>query len=404
MAAFGTTTGAGTDLSAVKESINLAVVGCGYWGSKHVRVAHSLQGVNRVTAVDNDERILAHLSAHHPSIRCATSLQEVVDSVDAVIVATPPRTHGIVARFALEAGRHVLVEKPMATSVAEAESLVALADEKGLVLMSGHTFEYNPAVWKLREIIQGGDLGQVFHVNTARLNLGLYQGDVNVLWDLAPHDLSILNFILDSRPTSVSAWAGAHAHHEVEDVAYLRLHFDDLGLAAQVHLSWLDPCKVRRVTVVGSRKMAVYDDLVEDERIKVFDKGVAVDDVHHGAGAADAGLRPAAYRQGGVESPFIDFREPLVVEDETFVHAVLTGAIPPSDGRSGLAVVQILAAAERSHQLGRPVDVAYSARSEGAERLVSAIEASPTETESGVETGSKISLDTVGAKGNGWRP
>jgi predicted dehydrogenase len=375
---------------SARQALTVAVVGCGYWGSKHVRVLHSVPGVGRVIAVDGDERILQDLSAHHPAIRCADSLSEVVDVADAVIVATPPRTHAAVAREALAAGCHVMVEKPLATSVAEAESLIALSDETGRVLMSGHTFEYNPAVWKLREIIQRGDLGQVFHVNTARLNLGLFQGDVNVLWDLAPHDVSILNFILDSRPTSVSAWAGAHAHDQVEDVAYLRLHFDDVGLVAQVHVSWLDPYKVRRVTVVGSRKMAVYDDLAEEERIKVFDKGVAMTDVHHGAGPADGGHRPAAYRQGGIECPFVDFREPLAVEDEAFLSAALTGAAPPSDGRSGLAVVQILAAAEQSLQFGQPVDLAYSPL---------------LDPDNGPDPGPgpDAELDSVGATGNGWR-
>ena len=378
-------------------SVTVAVVGCGYWGSKHVRVLHSVAGVRGVIAVDCDDRVLGHLSAHHPAIRCANSLEEVVETADAVIVATPPRTHATVARDALEAGCHVMVEKPLATSVAEAESLITLADDKDLVLMSGHTFEYNPAVWKLREIIQRGDLGQVFHVNTARLNLGLFQGDVNVLWDLAPHDVSILNFILDARPTTVSAWAGAHAHNHVEDVAYLRLYFEDLGLAAQVHVSWLDPCKVRRVTVVGSRKMAVYDDLAEDERIKVFDKGVALNDVHHGAGSSDGGRRPAAYRHGGIESPFVDFREPLAVEDETFVRSALTGSRPPSDGRSGLAVVQILSAAEESLRQGqgRPVDVTYSP-------LLDSDRKPGLESHLGPDPDPQF--DSVAATANGWRP
>lgn len=398
MAVIGTTVNAGIGPSA-QDTITVAVVGCGYWGSKHVRVLHSIAGVNRVVAVDGDEGILRNLAVHHPSIRSVSSFSEIIDAVDAVIVATPPRTHATVAKLALEAGCHVLVEKPMATSVTEAEELVALADDKDLVLMSGHTFEHNPAVWKLREIIQRGDLGQVFHVNTARLNLGLFQGDVNVVWDLAPHDVSILNFILDSRPNRVSAWAGAHAHHHVEDVAYLRLHFDDLGLAAQIHVSWLDPCKVRRVTVVGSRKMAVYDDLAEDERIKVFDKGVAEDDVHHGAGSDDAGRRPAAYRQGGTESPFVDFREPLLVEDEAFVRSALTGTRPSSDGRSGLAVVQILAAAQQSLRLGKPVDVAFSPLLDTDP---------PTETPPGRQhdlvSDQGPLLDSVGALHNGLRP
>ncbi|MGF1596697.1 MAG: Gfo/Idh/MocA family protein [Acidimicrobiales bacterium] len=338
------------------------MVGCGYWGSKHVRVLPSIRGVDRVVAIDRDQRILDALANRYSCAEYSQSLSDVVDRLDALVVASPPRTHAPMARAALEAGCHVLVEKPLATSVAEAQELVALASRRNLVLMSGHTFEYNPAVWKLRDLIQQGELGQIFHVNTARLNLGLYQGDVDVLWDLAPHDVSILNYILDSRPSSVSAWAGAHAHRQVKDVAYLRLHFDELGLVAQVHVSWLDPCKVRRVTVVGSRKMAVYDDLAEDERIKVFDKGVALDSVHHGLGAGgaiDIGRRPAAYRQGGIECPYIEFEEPLVVENRSFVESIRNGVEPPSTGRSGLAVVQILTAAERSLTTGQPVDVDY---------------------------------------------
>lgn len=356
-----------------RDRVTIGVVGCGYWGSKHIRVLPSIEGVGQVVAVDHDPRRLQALSDRYPCHRVARSLSEVVDELDAVVVATPPQTHALVARAALEAGCHALVEKPLATTVTEAECLVELADRQGLVLMSGHTFEYNPAVWKLRELIHQGDLGQVFHVNTARLNLGLYQGDVNVVWDLAPHDVSILNYILGSRPNSVSAWAGAHAHDQVEDVAYLRLHFDELGLVAQIHVSWLDPCKTRRVTVVGSRKMAVYDDLAEDERIKVFDKGVAVDRVHHGvetAEADDIGSRPAAYRQGGIECPFIDFEEPLAVENRSFVRSILSGAEPPSSGRSGLIVVQILDAAQRSLVAGRPVAIDYSPVAEGSGRPV----------------------------------
>ena len=358
------------DHSARDEGFTIGVVGCGYWGSKHVRVLQSIPDVKRVVAIDRDQRILDALSDRYSCSASSRSLLEVVDSLDAVIVATPPRTHGTVAKAAIEAGCHVLVEKPLATSVDEAQQLVEMAATRGVVLMSGHTFEYNAAVWKLRDLIQQGKLGQIFHVNTARLNLGLCQGDVNVLWDLAPHDVSILNYILDCRPSSVSAWAGAHAHRQVEDVAYLRLHFDELGLSAQVHVSWLDPCKVRRVTVLGSRKMAVYDDLAEDERIKIFDKGVAMASVHHGASSAgpdEIGSRPAAYRHGGTECPYIDFEEPLAVENRSFVQSIRCRTEPPSTGRSGLAVVQILAAAERSLTTGQPVEIDYGSSIVGHE-------------------------------------
>jgi predicted dehydrogenase len=328
------------------------VLGCGYWGSKHLRVLSSTPGVDRVVAFDRDGDVLGAVAERWPSVEPASSLTELLEVVDGVVVATPPGTHGTVACAAIEAGCHVLVEKPIATSVAEAEAIVDGAECRGLVLMSGHTFEYNPAVWKLRDLIRGGDLGRVLHASTARLNLGLYRGDVNVLWDLAPHDISILNYVTSSRPDSVSAWAASHAHDTVEDVAYLRLHYGRIGLVAHVHVSWLDPRKVRQVTVVGSRKMAIYDDLAGDERIKVFDKGVVLEP------AARQAIPPtASYRQGGMECPHIDFEEPLAVEARAFVDSIRWGSEVVSDGRSGLAVVRVLAAAERSLRLGRPVEV-----------------------------------------------
>lgn len=334
----------------------VGVLGCGYWGSKHLRVLSSTPGVGRVVAYDLDQDLLHELASRFVGVEPAQSVAHLLEVVDGVVVATPPCTHGSVALTAIEAGCHVLVEKPMATSIAEAEAVVDAAARRGLVLMSGHTFEYNPAVWKLRDLIRDGDLGRVLHVDTARLNLGLYRGDVNVLWDLVPHDISILNFLTSSRPNSVSAWAGAYAHDSVEDVAYLRLHYDQIGLVAQVHVSWLDPRKVRRVTVVGSQKMAIYDDLAEEERIKLFDKGVALGSFPEHGDRPEVG-RPASYRQGGIECPSIDFEEPLAVEARAFVDSIRRGVDPPSDGQSGLAIVRVLDAAERSLRLGRPVEV-----------------------------------------------
>ncbi len=332
--------------------LRVGVVGCGYWGSKHVRVLSSTPGVGEVVAIDRSQRELDAVTRLHPHVIPASDLPRVVSSLDAVVVATPPHSHGQLAAVALESGCDVLVEKPLATTRAEAESLIRLADRESRVLMSGHTFEYNPAVWKLRDLVQAGSLGEVYHIYTARLNLGLFHGDVNVIWDLAPHDISILNYILGSRPTVVSAWAGALGHQPVEDVAYLRLHYTEVGLVAQVQVSWLDPCKVRRVTVVGSRKMAVYDDLANDERLKIFDKGVETQ-------SQDSTV--AAYRRGGIECPFIESLEPLAVEDRTFIDAVRGRTAVPSDGRNGLVIVQVLEAATRSLRLGRPVEIEYSA-------------------------------------------
>ena len=339
------------------DGLSIGVVGCGYWGSKHVRVLQSVKGVGRVVAVDRDQAILDGISEAHAHVSTMRSFDQAVDELDALVIATPPLTHAPLALAALRAGCHVMAEKPLATTSAEALELIDVADAADLVLMSGHTFEYNAAVWKLRELVQGGELGRIYHIDTARLNLGLYQGDVNVIWDLAPHDVSILNFVLGAQPNRVTAWAQAHVHQRHEDVAYLRLDYDALNISTQIHVSWLDPCKVRRVTVVGSSKMAVYNDVEVDERIRIFDKGVAMHRSSEGSDDPVRGMPPISYRHGGIESPYIPFEEPLLVEDRHFVHAILPGERPQSDGRSGLAVVRVLEAAEQSLRLGRPVDI-----------------------------------------------
>ena len=254
--------------------MQIAVLGCGYWGSKHVRVLQGLADVERVIAVDQDVDRLISLQKVLPGLTSRTRLEDALDEVDAVVVATPPRSHAPIAMRILEAGKHALVEKPLATSSVEARDLVATAEARGLTLMVGHTFEHNPAVWKLRELVESGVVGDVLYLDSARLNLGLYQPDVNVIWDLAPHDISIFNFVLRSAPSSVHAWGSMHGHRSLEDVAYLRLSYPDLDVTAHIHVSWLDPCKVRRVTVVGSERMVVYNDLATEERIRVFDKGL----------------------------------------------------------------------------------------------------------------------------------
>ncbi|MFN2518925.1 MAG: Gfo/Idh/MocA family protein, partial [Jatrophihabitantaceae bacterium] len=216
-----------------------------------------------------------------------------------------------------------------------------------------HTFEYNPAVWKLRELVHNKVLGEVYYLDSARLNLGLYQNDVNVILDLAPHDVSIINYVLGEPPVAVQAWASRHAHPRFEDVAYLRLLYADDRLAANIHVSWLDPCKVRRVTAVGSEKMAVYDDLAAEERIRVLDKGVSP-----ALGTDDLTQPPMSYRYGDITSPYIASDEPLGIQDAHFAMCVLTGTTPDTDGANGLAVVEVLEAAQMSLQLHRPVGLA----------------------------------------------
>jgi predicted dehydrogenase len=331
--------------------MRVGVVGCGYWGSKHLRVMQGLNNVERIVAIDERPDRLANL-APFPSAVQKRSLLEALPEVDAVVIATPPGTHHALGMQALRAGKSVLIEKPLATSVAGAVELTELADREGLTLMVGHTFEYNPAVWKLRDLVQEGALGQLFYIDTARLNLGLYQPDCDVIWDLAPHDISIINYLVGSQPSAVRAWGVTHAHPTLLDVAYLSIFYEDRGIWAQVHVSWLDPCKVRRVTVVGSDRMAVYNDLADEERIRIYDK--SVDAVQDPTAVHEA---PLTYRYGGISAPYIPFREPLATEDAHFLDCVAEGITPTSDGYSGVAVVTVLDAADRAIREQRTVRI-----------------------------------------------
>ncbi len=334
--------------------LRVAVVGCGYWGSKHVRVVHAADSVAEVVLVDTRADRLQNLARSHKNAVSFATLTQALPHVDAVIVATPPSTHVATALDAIAAGKHVLVEKPLALDSASARQLVAAAEDAGVILMVGHTFEYNPAVRKLRELVRNHELGDPYYIDSARLNLGLYQHDVNVILDLAPHDVSIINHVLGRKPVAVQAWASRHAHRRFEDVAYLRLFYDDFfdghGLSANIHVSWLDPCKVRRVTAVGSRKMAVYDDLATEERIRILDRGVFAP-----SEGDDLTQPPMSYRYGDIVVPFISPDEPLAVQDRHFFECIATGARPLTDGQNGLAVVEALEAAELSRRLGRPV-------------------------------------------------
>ncbi|HSL60109.1 MAG TPA: Gfo/Idh/MocA family oxidoreductase [Acidimicrobiales bacterium] len=324
--------------------MRVGVVGCGYWGSKHVRVLSSVPEVEQVVIIEPDARRRDELGRAFPGARLASSLAEGLPQIDAVVVATPARTHAHLTRIALEAGKHVLVEKPMATSTIEAVELANLAGERGLTLMVGHTFEYHEAVATLRGMIDAGDLGELLHFNSARLNLGLYQPDVNVVWDLAPHDLSIINHLVGGAPKTVTCWGRAHAGHDVEDVAYLHLDYGDV--TAQVHVSWLDPVKVRRLTAVGTRKMVVYDDMAVDDPIRIFDKGLD-----------SSGDGRPAYRHNGSSAPAVRAGEPLAVEDQHFVECAMLGLTPRTGAASGIAVTATLEAAEWSLRRGRPVAI-----------------------------------------------
>jgi predicted dehydrogenase len=332
--------------------IRVGVVGVGYWGSRHVRVLRSTTGVATVVGVD--ERFTGKTGSPQ-LIDCDVAgypdLEAALPEVDAVVIATPPSSHYELGMRAIRAGKHVLIEKPLAASLSEARALVDAAQAAGIVLMPGLTFLYNAAVHKLRDVVRN-ELGKLHYLDCERLNLGLYQPDVNVILDLAPHDISIVNYILDSGPTTVSAWGARYVHPEYEDIAHLRLDYSDAGVTVSMRVSWLSPQKVRKITAVGSRKMAVYDEMAADERIRVYDKFAMAPQESAGP------LSRVAYHFGDVVSPFIDFAEPLAVQDQDFVNCVIDGSPPSTSGRDGLAVVEVLECAQISLQEQRPVSVA----------------------------------------------
>jgi len=337
--------------------LRVGVVGYGYWGSKHVRVLDSLPEVN-VTVIDSDPQRGMHARRTFARVDSAVSLEQELPRLDAVVIATPPRSHVPLAEQALAAGLHVLVEKPLALSTEGCRRLMDASSAADSVLMVGHTFEYNAGIWKLHEIVRSGDLGELLYIDFARLNLGLYQPDVNVIWDLAPHDVSIANLLLGSQPTTVAATAEAHLGGPHEDVAHLQLHYEDIGVTAYIRVSWLDPAKVRRITVVGDRKMCVSNDS-SDEPIRIYDIGVEP--------VADDGRlheMPLQYRYGDITLPRVNFQEPLLVQDSHFIECVRLGNRPKTDGENGMAVVSVLEAASRSVVSGgQPIPVAVASTS-----------------------------------------
>jgi predicted dehydrogenase len=340
--------------------MKVGVIGYGYWGPKLVRNLAEMAECEMAWVADRSIAALERVRAQYPGVRTTTEVEDLLASdVDAVVVATPLRTHHAKARAAQLAGKHVKVEKPLTASAVEAADLVSLAERLGKTLMAGHTFVYNGAIRALREIVASGEIGEVYYVDAARLNLGLFQTDINVIWDLAPHDVSILLHVLQREPIAVSARGSASITPGVEDVAYVELRFPG-DLLAHLHLSWLDPCKVRRVTIIGSKKMVVCDDVQDVEKIRVYDKGV--DRRYETDQFRDFHL---TYRYGGITIPHVGFREPLRVQCEHFIECARTGARPHTDGRAGMRVVEVLEHAERSLRNGgarQAIPAAGSAR------------------------------------------
>jgi predicted dehydrogenase len=323
--------------------INVAVIGYGYWGPNLVRNFSGVEGARLAVVCDVNPKRLGEVKLRYPAVETTARFEDILNNpaIDAVAVATSVHTHYQFARKALEHGKHVLVEKPLTASVSEAESLLDLAAKRNLRLMVDHTFVYTGAVRKMKELVASGELGDLYYLDSVRINLGLFQQDVNVLWDLAPHDIAIMDHLITESPVSVCANGACHVGNGIENVAYLSVYFQS-GIIAHFHNNWLSPVKIRTMLVAGSRKTILYDDMEASEKIKVYDRGVE--------GATADSMRDAliSYRLGDMWAPRLDTTEALSRMAGEFISAIKDARAPLTDGQSGLNVVRILEAAEMS--------------------------------------------------------
>lgn len=326
--------------------MNIAVIGYGYWGPNLVRNFSWLESTTVKYVCDISQDRLDKVKPLFPNVEVVTtSYQKVLEDpdVEAIAISTPVNTHFQLAKQALNAGKHVLVEKPMTDNVAQARELVDLAKSKNKILMVDHTFLYTGAVKKIKELIDSGEIGDVLYFDSVRVNLGLFQNDVNVLWDLAPHDLSILNYLIDKKPVKVSATGVAHVKGGMENIAYMTIFYEDTTIA-HFHVNWLSPIKVRQILIGGSEKMIVYDDMENTEKIKVYDKGIEINE-----NDKDAIYKTLIqYRTGDMFAPKLDGAEALKVECSHFVECIEQNRQPISNGVFGLEVVKMLEASQLS--------------------------------------------------------
>jgi predicted dehydrogenase len=343
----------------MKKQISVGVVGCGYWGPNLVRNFRSLPDCSLEMVCDLSEQRLKHLQGLFPEVKGERQFEHLLNGagLDAIVIATAVRHHYPMAKASLMAGKHTFIEKPMATSSAECEELVDLAARNGLVLMVGHTFLYSPVVKKIKEIVESGDVGEIRYICARRLNLGLYQKDINVAWDLAPHDISIILHIMGELPLSVNCRGVAHVTPGVEDVTSMCLTFRN-NRSAIIHNSWLDPRKIREMTIVGSKRMIVYDDVAQLEKVRIFD--ARVERPPHYDTFAEFQY---AYHYGDMYVPYIKQEEPLKAECQHFLDCIRNGSEPITSGRSGVELVRILEASSASlKQKGAPVELRLEAR------------------------------------------
>jgi predicted dehydrogenase len=332
----------------MSKQIKVGVVGCGYWGPNLVRNFRSLPDCSLKVMCDISKDRLKHLTTLYPEVKGETNYEQMLSGagLDAVVVATSVKLHFPMAKAALLAGKHVMIEKPMASSSEQCAELVSVARSQGLVLMVGHTFLYSPAVRKIKEIVDRGDLGDIRYICARRLNLGLFQKDINVAWDLAPHDISIILHFLEETPTSVNCRGSAHVTPGIEDVTSMSLTFPK-DRSAIIHSSWLDPRKVREMTIVGSKRMIVYDDVAQQEKIRIFD--ARVERPPHYDTFAEFHY---AYHYGDTYAPYIKQEEPLKSECQHFLECIQHGKQPLTHGGQGLELVKILEASSESLRRG----------------------------------------------------
>jgi len=338
----------------MKKHLNVGVVGCGYWGPNLVRNFRGLADCTMKTICDVSEERLRHLQGLYPGIQTETKYEQMCadETLDAIVIATSVKFHYPMAKASLLAGKHTFIEKPLASSVEQSEELVALAKKQGLILMVGHTFLYSPAVRKIKEIVDKNDIGEIRYISARRLNLGLFQKDINVAWDLAPHDISIILYIMGETPNSINCRGAAHITPGIEDVTSMNLYFSN-ERSATIQSSWLDPKKVREITIVGSDRMIVYDDVAPQEKIKIYD--VNVKRPPHYDTFADFHY---AYHYGDTYSPYVKGEEPLKTECQHFLDCIRNGRTPITSGAKGLEVVRILEASSASIKLqGAPIDL-----------------------------------------------
>ena len=334
--------------------VKIGIIGYGYWGPNLARNAAEAAGGDLVAIADCTEAALARAKKRHPGARLHSHWRTLIadPEIDAVLVATPVASHFEIGLAALKAGKHVLIEKPITETSDEAEILIQEAARRNLVLMVDHTFVYTPAVRKIRELIVDGSLGEIYYYDSTRVNLGLFQRDVNVIWDLAVHDLSILSYLMDEKPLAVTASGAGHILGSPENIARITLFYPS-GTVANVNVNWLAPVKVRQTLIGGSRKMIVYDDLEPSEKIKVYDRGVNVS-----ANPDQLQDLRVSYRIGDMWAPQLSAKEALLTEIEHFVDCIENGAQPMTPGVSGHSVVEVLEGAMRSmRQRGMPIDL-----------------------------------------------